>query len=582
MAPQSLLKREVFVEIPPSPLHQTSSSASSAASSRTRPTNVPIVEIPHSPLWKGTPTRTKNQNTIPHKYKAKAMVLSRAGPLTDRNTSNEQAGEVLKKRKLDISNTVPEPKRKKIERPQEKRGGHALQPTPTVPVLQGPTVPKPVVRRPRKVVIPPCPVWKPIPIEASRQAVEDRITIREFFHRFWEVLKLAKGHRDSLDDFDSLAEGTAKALLGCLIDVLLADAKAPLLDDLRSAKSGLRKAGVHPSKTWSVISALREAAPDLNIALPSGIDEDSVEDDTVSDAKQFIPTTLSLIDTALQWPSLRDDLQAGVEECKQARSRIDEKIKAEKASWTEQKVELTKLRDEGLEMEKQAMAALKPGQHLSNDQKFDLKQWKSEFQKAESVHKTKIRHQQLRLLEAISTNKLRFTPAGIDFDGRVYYILSYPPKGAKPPTERATMQRWAWFLASWGRDNSGASGSGTPSLSANEDAEGWYGLYDEADIRQLVKWLEWRMNATTRLDGTSTATGSQLLECSIPAPPATIRSAHPTLAGASTLPNLLMDVKVATSKVEPGVCSAGPDIKSLCKTLTDFADFLEWRTGGGK
>ena len=157
-------------------------------------------------------------------------------------------------------------------------------------------------------------------------------------------------------------------------------------------------------------------------------------------------------------------------------------------------------------------------------------------------------------MEQLSPNHLRFTPSGLDMDHRTYYILSTPPSSVKLPTDedRAEMHRWSWFMAVW----VGPDDQDPPDSDAKT---GWYGLHEPADIRSLIKWLEWRKS-----ENESQATPEQnpitdlmsVDEVELPVPAGRSRKSY--------------------SK------SDGVDIKTLCKNLSDFADFLEWRIGGRK
>lgn len=98
----------------------------------------------------------------------------------------------------------------------------------------------------------------------------------------------------------------------------------------------------------------------------------------VHSTTQLIPQIMSLIEYALQGPSIRDDVAEGVEESKRIRSVAEEKIKLEKTIWTNVKKTWTEKRDAALEAEQKAKEKLKEGETLPASEAFDLKQWKED------------------------------------------------------------------------------------------------------------------------------------------------------------------------------------------------------------
>lgn len=98
----------------------------------------------------------------------------------------------------------------------------------------------------------------------------------------------------------------------------------------------------------------------------------------VDSSTQLIPSILSLIELALQGPSIRDDVAEGVEESKRIRTTMEEKIKLEKTIWTNVKKTWAERRDAALEDEQKAKEKLKEGETLPASETFDLKQWKED------------------------------------------------------------------------------------------------------------------------------------------------------------------------------------------------------------
>ncbi|KIO18836.1 hypothetical protein M407DRAFT_31517, partial [Tulasnella calospora MUT 4182] len=253
-----------------------------------------------------------------------------------------------------------------------------------------------------------------------------------------------------------------------------------------------------------------------------------------------------------------DDVAEGVEESKRIRTTVEEKIKLEKTIWTNVKKTWTERRDAALEAEQKAKEKLKEGETLPASETFDLKQWKEDFRAIEAKHQTKIRRLQLGLMQQLSMNLLRFTPAGTDLDGRTYWILSLPAEGTRTPSaeDREEFRRWAWFLAAWVPSPStpSATSQATSSTLVSDDASGsWHALGEAQEIRALIKWLEWKASEKEKEEASDPAESS---------------SNDATSANSSdSAPKKALKQPWRT------------DLKSLCKRMEDFADFLEWKLG---
>ncbi|KAG9049556.1 hypothetical protein FS837_009894 [Tulasnella sp. UAMH 9824] len=600
MAPRSSFK-QVYVDIPPSPYtsarkgareQQQAQQVEQAPKPRFRP--VPVVEIPRSPLWKHTPQRSSVQegsqlqkpiaslkmnsdNPRPAPLKEKNVQHSNAAQHVDRKSGKRKAGD------LDAANEAKKPRLDPAAEPQQPqrkptRQRRTPQPTATVTGLPGQTglaqatakkrgrptkaeqaarasaqpndiapVPKPVIRRPRKVPAPPMPELKPLPYAITKQEAEDRTMT----------------HRDALDDFSRPLEfNPVKNMFSSLLDILTEDAtENDLQESLKEFRVEVRRC-TDVGELGSVITELTQslslAPPVIN---PQGTKQRK-KAAAVDSTTQLIPSILSLIELALQGPSIRDDVAEGVEESKRIRTTMEEKIKLEKTIWANVKKTWTERRDAALEDEQKAKEKLKEGETLPASETFDLKQWKEDFRAIEAKHQTKIRRLQLALMQQLSMNLLRFTPAGTGLDGRTYWILSLPAEGAKTPSaeDREEFRRWAWFLAVWVPSPSAPSATSraTSSTLVSDDVSGsWHALGEAQEIRALIKWSEWKALEKEREEV------SEALAMGAEGSSSEVTSANPS--------------ESASKKALKQPWRA--DLKTLCKRLEDFADFLEWKLG---
>jgi hypothetical protein len=168
-----------------------------------------------------------------------------------------------------------------------------------------------------------------------------------------------------------------------------------------------------------------------------------------------------------------------------------------------------------------------------------------------------LRETQTKHLKALQSKQARFRPLGTDYEGRIYYALSYP--GAKKsPTkaERDVFTNWAWFVFVFEKNFDAIQDNG---VSDNEDEGGderpsgekVWGFKDAAEIRKLSKWLEAKAKALAMADQPE---GQLVL-------------------GQSKERSTSNDHDQTRIFADAGC-------KALCKSLNDFADFLVWRLCG--
>ncbi|KAG9018163.1 hypothetical protein FRB90_012007 [Tulasnella sp. 427] len=581
MAPKATF-REVYVDIPPSPYTSTNNQArqqqqqprQAERAPKPRFRAIPVVEIPHSPLWKHTP---QQQEEFQHQRPIASLKMnsSRPAPLKEKNTQrtnvpqdDDQKPAKRKAADLDESNDAKKPRLDMgVNQTATKRRGRPTKAEQAARAAAGPTqngvpsapAPKLIVRRPRKAAAPPMPGFKALPYAITRQEAEDRMMMREFFHRFSELLRFPKTHRDSLDDFSRPPElNVVKNMFSSLLDILTEDSTEKDVQEVfKEARVNIRKCS-DVKELGVAVKSLRTSAPSVPLPSLSNANQEkmhSKKPDTLESTIQLVPSVLSLIEFALQGPSIRNDVEEGIEVSKTIRATAEEKIKLEKTIWANVKKTWTDKRDSGVKAEQQAREKPKEGQTLPASETFDLKQWKEEFRAIENKHQTKIRRLQLGLMQQLSTNNLRFTSAGTDLDGRTYWTLSLPAEGAKAPSaeDREEFRRWAWFLAVWvpSHSVSPATSRATSSTAVSDEADGiWYALGEAQEVRALIKWLDWKTAEKEKEEVAAQRSSSES--------------------------NHTMSSELVAKKLSKQPWRA--DMKTLSKRLEDFADFLEWKS----
>lgn len=171
----------------------------------------------------------------------------------------------------------------------------------------------------------------------------------------------------------------------------------------------------------------------------------------------------------------------------------------------------------------------------------------------------------------------RFVPLGCDKQGRIYYALSAsgPQKGKKDripsDNERATMRRWGWFLAVYGKSGTVVKPLGSDDTDVDsdeeEDVEGdrWWGFADADEMRKLSKWIAYE--AETK-GGASTDSTPQTSNATSDRAVSPARSLTP-----------LSDLEEELdSKAENEARVPRPSkLKELAKSIMEFAEFIDWR-----
>ncbi|KAG8963689.1 hypothetical protein FRC03_002661, partial [Tulasnella sp. 419] len=307
-----------------------------------------------------------------------------------------------------------------------------------------------------------------------------------------------------------------------------------------------------------------------------------------------------------------------------------ENQKADNDLWAEEKKKLNNEKQTGLKKEKELLERLQAKSKspssavvtLSKEQKFDIDGWKAKYKAADDAHKAKLKVHNLRLHQQTSECTLRNDPKiGMDFDSRSYYLLSLPsqasrpPKTASPEDSSSTMKstddeedgieikRWSWALAVWKPDDKEADDDD------DDQAGQWYGFTEAGEIRKLVKWLEWRKaEQDKKVENSQQDVRSGGSSRPSARSSASLSKSTSTSVSRSSMTSMDLDVdedededevddmltgqqpqrrksklSTAAAHFDPEAIFADAprtmqvDIKSLCKHLVNFADFLDWK-----
>ncbi|GJJ06394.1 hypothetical protein Clacol_000585 [Clathrus columnatus] len=399
------------------------------------------------------------------------------------------------------------------------------------------------VKRQRKKMTAPEPVWVPCLTEYGREAVEDLLRLREFTLRFNPILNIGVRNLEELDDPSSLHDSSTKAILLALLDIIGVEEEAHVKhvyispQEIQIKLKAIQGLGLNWSKIIPMLEDLQALVPQDHpfYSLPKVEKRDSSYNirggrTQCIDAISLLPMLLHLINVVCNGGSVRQELEVGEEQARKARSDYHAAVKNASDRWNEQK---------------QVFLDAKPEIQNKGESKAD--EWSMQYQEAEKRYKERIRDLQSYFRVEINSCASRFEPLGVDTDGRVYYLPSSlgPFRGKKDrlpsDKERLGFRRWGWFIAVYGKPGTqiqhfGCDYSDDVDTNVKLREEGWWGFADVSEIRKLSKWLLSR--AETEDEGVA-----------------------PTTVG----------------KLSPAPRSQLNRMKTLAKAINEFADFIDWR-----
>ncbi|KAF8578019.1 hypothetical protein K439DRAFT_1621662 [Ramaria rubella] len=491
------------------------------------------------------------------------------------------------------------PKQTVISTSQQLQGG--LPPNPAantttgVSKEKGNTTGVTRIKGPKKV---PEPIWVPVPLTLTKEEVEDRIYVlscqlREFILRFNPILNIGVRNLEELDDFTSLHDSSTKAILLALLEIVAVE-DATEKKNIQAKMKAIRGLGLNWGKIVPILHTLRDSMPEGHAlrTLP-GIDGTDVEASYNTrggriqglSANQLLPILLYLIGVALGGASVRQELEEGNQQAKDARATYYKTLREETERWATEKAKL---------------GESKPASENKGEIKDLLNAWK--FRKAESEHKAIVSNIQNSYKPEMDCSASRFASLGCDTDGRTYYALSAsgPQRGKKErlPSEgeRSSLKRWGWFVAVFGKAGT-VVGRKTEDVTEDEgdceenkdpNAERWWGFEDVGQMRSLSKWLAYcaevnfpgsiGKDANSSSSGSGTATST--LISSLSHNTGGVLSDNCSVSPTSDLFLNEMDVDrdeqdLHESDMSQPATALG--MKSLAKAVLDFAEFVDWR-----
>lgn len=384
----------------------------------------------------------------------------------------------------------------------------------------------------------------------SREEVEDRIYLREFILRFGPLLGVAKSHLDILDDFDTLTDATVKALVVALLDLIAVEEDGSHRKILVARVKEVR--GAHsPTKIWAVLERLREEGV-LDYPDPAEPSEGAGAYNTrrgvvVAQGAQLLPILISLCERVLRSASIRSDIEDQERDRPQFnRDDLYGPLKELNDAWTQKRKVF---------LEEKAAPGL------------DLAAWKDKYREAEAKHREAVTNIEQAHYEREHAYTQRFRPLGRDYEGRTYYLLS-SQRAKKAPTddERENFKHWSWSVVCYGT----AKGEDW-----DEEEERWWGLNSPAEIRALSKWLM----ALAANEEFRKAAGQR--DPIVPSSPLSALSADGESDEDEDEDRMEEDDTGATVRQQMleyyGPKPTKAEIKSMCKRVDEFADFLEWK-----
>ncbi|KAF9010643.1 hypothetical protein BDQ17DRAFT_1322452 [Cyathus striatus] len=458
--------------------------------------------------------------------------------------------------------------------------------------------------------------WTSLYSSLTQEEAEDRFLIREFLLRFapimdppptkaaLEELENVAGRKKNRDEDREMEDWVSEMCAKCVIMGLLglvADASPKNIQQhIEVALKELKGVGVNLSRIWSILATLREALInpagtsssssskfELELSFPDPLPPPVVtmayntrhkqngQEGVlhVTHTAQLIPIITSLIKSVTDTEVIRDEIERGVKEGKDAVRDAREGMKKENDRW-----ELVR----------------KTLEDASKDRSVA------------PINKLKRETHKLQLLNFENALKVlmpgfapRFQPLGRDTEGRVYYALTPgvgereaaleflvnslmdPKQKAKTkkkdrvlsPEERSEMREWSWFLAVWGckpeeaRINGHVNGSGRSHTNVDhedseddedgedqeeedEDAEQWWGFWEPGEIHKVAEWIRIKGGLEDAGEENTTTTNGTKRK-SFKQTPASVMAASDT--------------------------PSEEQLKELVKSLEDYASSLEWR-----
>ncbi|KAG8692244.1 hypothetical protein FRC08_009911 [Ceratobasidium sp. 394] len=361
------------------------------------------------------------------------------------------------------------------------------------------------------------PKWASISTAVSYDEVMERMQLREFLARFQPLTKFTQAHLDTLSrltvpTYQYLPRVTLKAALLALLDLVGVDGSPNIRRGCQTAIKHVRAAKGDLHIIWDSLAELRRTSysklPDPE-APPNDADDysdeqsddedeskgrvtrqtsklarlsqpalpprdDSLDFELVCGA-QFLPILVFLAETALQTPSVRSDIDAGLRTLGSAAHKsYVAKTAEEKERWAKQRRQFaTSL--SALEETKAKEKAAKGGKAPRGDALTltKIKEVKAKRKVAETKHQRTLRSLTVAYNLELRACTSRGTFLGSDRSGRQFFALASPPKSIRGGDR---WDNWSTFIACWGKREGGSKPN-------------WYGFDDPTELRNLAATL---------------------------------------------------------------------------------------------
>ncbi|KAF8608824.1 hypothetical protein BDV93DRAFT_518872 [Ceratobasidium sp. AG-I] len=486
-------KSQVYVELPPLPLSKRNDNATGAASPHLKPKG-----------QVARPSLSMMRVEIP--VKTPSSKIKRAAGTQNIEPGPSASDHATTKRKRSASDLAGS------GGPNTKKPRESEQ---TTKAKMGPSSSTKPAEVAHKVPVPQ-PKWTQIPVNAVYDEIMQRMQLREFLARFQPLTKFAHTHLDTLSRLSVftqhyLPRETLKAALLALLDLVGADANPDSRRGCQTAIKHIRAAKGNLDISWDALSQLRETcysklpSPEQP---PDNIDSDfheSSEDDgeagivtrraskaarlakpspppkdrslnfSLVCGAQFLPILLFLAELALQGPSVRSDIDAGLRVLATAAHKAHlAKLAEEKARWAteRQKFASTLSKLESNKSDEKAAKATKDGKAVrcSVATATKIKEAKAKRKYAEAKHQQAVRSLTVAYNQELRACAGRGTYLGSDRSGRQYYAIGSAPKTGHGESR---WDYWSTFVACWGK----RAGASQPH---------WYGFDEPAELRTLA------------------------------------------------------------------------------------------------
>ncbi|KAH9046086.1 zinc-finger domain of monoamine-oxidase A repressor R1-domain-containing protein [Lactarius hengduanensis] len=468
--------------------------------------------------------------------------------------------------------------------------------------------------------------WTPLPVPPSftLDRALPRIAIREFVLRFGRLLDMSRAHLEELeeiggrrphevDDADSDSEQDIDVEMGWISEICLRAILLGLLNILSDSqvelggKQGkkaiqdaiqeIKGSRANLTRIWGALASLRAEFEkvDKRLTFPDPLSPPqhtkirttrsgalNGAGVNVTTTAQLVPVVLPLIEMVLDTQAVHDELEEGVKEAKERVKEEKERAKAIREQWDSKK---------------------KSG-NLDKAARAEYNRSLSALEQAQRV--------------ALHAHALRFSPLGIDHEGRTYFALTPSvaerdaaaallagdtSKGGKAhgraivsADERQAMRRWGWFVAVWGQKpadglvptNEEEDSDEESDDDSTTDVERWWGLWQADEIHKLADWIAIKNGLVG---------GEQPTERSAEDEPGVPTGAGSNGSRSGVQSSRLTPLSDASDTEDEAISGDGPDagnaqtrvdedghviptqneLRALVGALREYVEVLEWR-----